>query len=314
MTHTTSSQTSLSASISLETLLDGSQSRAGRATDRNPEVLLWWARQNQRTQGTALQFLVAHGYDALAHKFLDQVGEAWVGGWRDDKGASLLHAAIVGSLSDNRDPEALGMARRVLEAGGGLALNATDDQGRTPLACAAEAGHLPLVRFLILVGADPDVARAPNITTEGVERAAYDRLRGSALERAARAGHAEVVEALLYAGADATLIDFDALLKPGAGSVPQPILTALRTARDLRRLGTAQRLRAVDFNQDTGDARLHIPPHLRKLDERQIDALKALRSDLEGSLTLLEGVGRPRGVDSSERDEPVDPVARVKPR
>ncbi|KAE8440915.1 hypothetical protein EG329_006312 [Mollisiaceae sp. DMI_Dod_QoI] len=97
-------------------------------------------------------------------------------------GWSALHvAAAFGVLN-------LALAIRDVEGSNLVLWGLRDTVGRTPLALAAEKGHLSLVKLLIEVGAD-------------IETRDY-RHRLSPLARAAFYGHSEVVKLLLNHGAD----------------------------------------------------------------------------------------------------------------
>jgi hypothetical protein len=296
---------------------------ADRATGR-PAITVkkWWAEQTKDAQEQALHSVVFRGPSALAQTLIDLASEEMIANWRDRHGASLLHIAVWAQAENQEHGEknTSVLLKHILEAGGGLALNAVDELGRTPLICAAACGDAYLVQFLIRVGADPDTA-VPRTTTKmvnGEKHLSYDRLRGSALEASARGGHENLIEILLNAGADATLLDFNSLTKPGIGvdgtNVSRDILDTLRDARDLRRLGTSQRLRGLDFNQDTGDTLLTVPAGIRKLNKRtQAMALESLREGLVqeihslGQITALE-------LDDSDMDtQPVQP-GRTRPR
>lgn len=80
----------------------------------------------------------------------------------------------------------------LLKAEGRKALNAADDEGRTPLMCAVEAGQIPAVRALIAAGADVNAHHPAGCGN-------------TALRCAAAEGTLEMVKTLLAAGADPQL-------------------------------------------------------------------------------------------------------------
>ena len=98
-------------------------------------------------------------------------------------------------------------------------LNARDEEGRTPLACAIVGRHGGIVERLLDAGAGPSVASRDGLplyvaaragvlgavvtlVEHGAEINASDDVAGTALHGAAAMGHLGIVEWLLAAGAD----------------------------------------------------------------------------------------------------------------
>jgi len=137
-------------------------------------------------------------------------------GWsraRGLKGAGVLHAAI-------GQPELIGPLIRA-----GAAINATDENGRTPLHYAARAGDADSAALLLDAGARIDMGDALGWTAlheacsygraqvvallldRGAETEAAGPLGQRPIHRAARAGHADIVAMLIEHGADAGAAD-----------------------------------------------------------------------------------------------------------
>uniref|UniRef100_UPI00387FB281 Transcription factor ETV6,DARPin n=1 Tax=synthetic construct TaxID=32630 RepID=UPI00387FB281 len=131
-----------------------------------------------------------------------------------DLGKKLLEAARAG-----QDDEV-----RILMANG-ADVNATDNDGYTPLHLAASNGHLEIVEVLLKNGADVNASDLTGITPlhaaaatghleivevllkHGADVNAYDNDGHTPLHLAAKYGHLEIVEVLLKHGADVNAQD-----------------------------------------------------------------------------------------------------------
>ena len=170
----------------------------------------------------------------------------------DGEGHTPLHHAVRSS-----DP---GVAALLRDAAADV--DALDNDGRSPLAIACQAGNWRLARFLLERGAKPEPAEGSPVLlaaagTEEDDPAgvqlllkhkaridARDRQRRSALHEAAQAGHGDIVEALLGAGANLEARDL-------LGRTP--FLDAARRAR----AGVLEQLlgRKADFTAVDSDGR-----------------------------------------------------------
>lgn len=122
----------------------------------------------------------------------------------DYLGRSALHSAAYGW--PGRREDAVATARTLIERG--VAVDAGDYDGWTPVMIAADEGHEEIVELLIEAGADVR---------------AKDKTGATSLHWASRSGHAEVVERLIRAGARVGAKD-----KLGT----TPVLPAARYGRD----------------------------------------------------------------------------------
>ena len=187
--------------------------------------LLAATRDSWHGRPEAVMTLLANGADARG---------------RDRDGNSPLHHAARSS-----DP---GVAALLRDAG--AELDARNDEGVTPLGVACASGNWRLARFLLELGARPEVAEAvPALLSaaggddddaSGVQLLLKHKARvdardangRSALHAAARAGHAGIASALVEAGADARARDGDGrtpLLDAAEGGNPA-VVDALHAA------------------------------------------------------------------------------------
>lgn len=149
----------------------------------------------------------ASHFDALAPSALAALADGV-----DDDGRSLLHSAALGC-----DPALLA---RLLSACPSSHVSLGDDEGWTPLHCAASAGRGAAVDALLAAGAPVDAR------TRGGGR--------TPLHYAASKGHADVVTALLAAGADPTLRDAlgaTPLHRAAGGNAPAVVRALLADGR-----------------------------------------------------------------------------------